>query len=117
MKPSVILYKTLPDDLLQRLEEHFSVTQVKNLRPETVSQHAEAFAQAEGLLGSSEKVDAALLEKMPKLRATSTVSVGYDNFDVEALNARRVLLMHTPTVLTETVADTVEALVVGTARR
>lgn len=44
MKPSVILYKTLPDDLLQRLEEHFSVTQVKNLRPETVSQHAEAFA-------------------------------------------------------------------------
>ncbi|MCV4860754.1 bifunctional glyoxylate/hydroxypyruvate reductase B, partial [Escherichia coli] len=80
MKPSVILYKTLPDDLLQHLEEHFSVTQVKNLRPETVSQHAEAFAQAEGLLGSSEKVDAALLEKMPKLRATSTVSVGYDNF-------------------------------------
>ena len=78
MKPSVILYKTLPDDLLHRLEEHFSVTQVKNLRPETVSQHAEAFAQAEGLLGSSEKVDAALLEKMPKLRATSTVSVGYD---------------------------------------
>ncbi|UMX59459.1 hypothetical protein MJ391_27005 [Escherichia coli] len=56
MKPSVILYKTLPDDLLQHLEEHFSVTQVKNLRPETVSQHAEAFAQAEGLLGSNENV-------------------------------------------------------------
>lgn len=54
---------------------------------------------------------------MPKLRATSTVSVGYDNFDVEALNARRVLLMHTPTVLTETVADTVMALVLSTARR
>ncbi len=51
---------------------------------------------------------------MPKLRATSTVSVGYDNFDVEALNARRVLLMHTPTVLTETVADTVMALVLST---
>lgn len=117
MKPSVILYKTLPDDLLHRLEEHFSVTQVKNLSPETVSQHAEAFAEAEGLLGSSEKVDTALLEKMPKLRATSTVSVGYDNFDVDALNARKVLLMHTPTVLTETVADTVMALVLSTARR
>ena len=36
MKPSVILYKTLPDDLQQRLEQHFTVTQVKNLRPETV---------------------------------------------------------------------------------
>ena len=117
MKPSVILYKTLPDDLQQRLEQHFTVTQVKNLRPETVSQHADAFAEAVGLLGSSEKVDTALLEKMPKLRATSTISVGYDNFDVDALNARKVLLMHTPTVLTETVADTVMALVLSTARR
>lgn len=117
MKPSVILYKTLPDDLQQRLEKHFAVTRVNNLSAETIAQHAEAFAQAEGLLGSSEKVDAALLEKMPNLRAASTVSVGYDNFDVGALNARRVLLMHTPTVLTETVADTVMALVLSTSRR
>ncbi|MER0126334.1 glyoxylate/hydroxypyruvate reductase GhrB [Franconibacter daqui] len=117
MKPSVILYKSLPDDLLARLESHFTVTQVKNLSPETVEQHAEAFANAEGLLGSSEKVDEALLAKMPKLRATSTVSVGYDNFDVDALNARRIALMHTPTVLTETVADTLMTLVLTTARR
>lgn len=27
MKPSVILYKALPDDLLQRLQEHFTVHQ------------------------------------------------------------------------------------------
>ncbi|MGE9665451.1 bifunctional glyoxylate/hydroxypyruvate reductase B, partial [Escherichia coli] len=87
-------------DLLHRLEEHVTVTHVPTLRPETVAQHAEAFANAEGLLGSSEAVNTALLEKMPKLRATSTISVGYDNFDVDALNARKVLLMHTPTVLT-----------------
>jgi len=117
MKPSVILYKALPDALQQRLENHFTVTRVNNLSPETVQQHADAFAGAVGLLGSSEKVDAALLEKMPKLRATSTISVGYDNFDVDALNARNVLLMHTPTVLTETVADTLMALVLSSARR
>lgn len=117
MKPSVILYKTLPDDLLQRLNDHFTVTRVADLHPDTVAQHADTFAQAEGLLGSSETVDSALLEKMPALRATSTISVGYDNFDVAALNARRVLLMHTPTVLTETVADTMMALVLSTARR
>ncbi|HFZ8994713.1 TPA: glyoxylate/hydroxypyruvate reductase GhrB [Citrobacter freundii] len=117
MKPSIILYKALPDDLLQQLEAHFTVNQVPNLHPETVAQHADVFASAEGLLGSSETVDSALLEKMPKLRATSTISVGYDNFDVDALNARRVLLMHTPTVLTETVADTLMALVLSTARR
>lgn len=117
MKPSVILYKALPDDLLHRLQEQADVTQVPDLKPATVEQYADAFASAEGLLGSSENVDAALLEKMPKLRATSTISVGYDNFDVAALNARRILLMHTPTVLTETVADTMMALVLGAARR
>lgn len=117
MKPSIILYKALPDDLHKRLEDHFTVTQVDNLDPETVQKNAEAFANAEGMLGSSEKVDAALLEKMPKLRATSTVSVGYDQFDVDALNERGIFLMHTPTVLTETVADTMMALVLSTARR
>lgn len=117
MKPSIILYKALPDGLKRRLEEHFTVTQVANLCPETVEQHADAFASAEGLLGSSEKVDASLLAKMPKLRAASTISVGYDTFDVDALNAKNILLMHTPTVLTETVADTIMALVLSSARR
>ncbi|TNL12787.1 glyoxylate/hydroxypyruvate reductase GhrB [Kosakonia cowanii] len=117
MKPSIILYKALPDDLLARLEAHYTVTQVANLKPETVQQHAEAFANAQGLLGSSQMVDSALLEKMPQLRATSTISVGYDNFDVDALNARKIALMHTPTVLTETVADTIMALVLSSARR
>ncbi|WP_435955779.1 glyoxylate/hydroxypyruvate reductase GhrB [Dryocola sp. BD626] len=117
MKPSVILYKKLPDDLLARLESHFSVTQLGDLSPETVKQNADVFAKAEGILGSSEKVDKAFLEHTPKLRAASTVSVGYDNFDVDALTERHIALMHTPTVLTETVADTMMTLVLATARR
>lgn len=117
MKPSIILYKALPEDLKRRLEAQFTVTQVPNLNPDTVAQHADAFANAEGLLGSSEKVGSALLEKMPKLRAASTISVGYDAFDMDALNAKKVVLMHTPTVLTETVADTIMALVLSSARR
>lgn len=117
MKPSVILYKSLPDDLQRHLEAHFSVTKVPNLDADTVQKNADAFKNAVGLLGSSEKVDAALLDNMPALRATSTISVGYDNFDVDALNARRVLLMHTPTALTETVADTLMALILSSARR
>jgi gluconate 2-dehydrogenase len=53
---------------------------------------------------------------MPKLRACSAISVGYDNFDLDILNQRKILLMHTPTVLTETVADTAMALLLATAR-
>ena len=117
MKPSVVLYKSLPDDLRQRLDEHFTVTEINDLTAESVEKHAAAFASAEGILGSGGKVDAKFLAKAPKLRVASTVSVGYDNFDVDALNQRGVLLMHTPTVLTETVADTMMALVLSSARR
>lgn len=117
MKPSVILYKALPDDLTQRLETHFNLVQVKDLSPQTVSQNADAFAHAEGMLGSSQTVNRELLEKMPALRAASTVSVGYNNYDVPALTERGIVLMHTPTVLTETVADTLMTLVLTTARR
>lgn len=117
MKPNVVLYKSLPDDLRARLDEHCRVTEVNDLSPETLAAHASAFSEAEGILGSGGKVDADFLRHMPKLRVASTVSVGYDNFDVAALNDNGVLLMHTPTVLTETVADTMMALVLSSARR
>lgn len=117
MKPSVVLYKSLPEDLRSRLDEHFNVTEIGGLTPENIAQHADAFQNADGILGSGGKVDAAFLAKAPKLRAASTVSVGYDNFDVAALNDRGIVLMHTPTVLTETVADTMMALVLSSARR
>lgn len=117
MKPSIILYKTLPDSLVKRLEEHFILNKFDDISPETVAANTQAFAHAEGLLGSGGKVDEAFLAQMPKLRAASTISVGYDNFNVDALNARNVVLMHTPTVLTETVADTAMALILSSARR
>lgn len=117
MKPSIILYKTLPDNLIKRLESHFVINQFDDISPETIATNAQTFARAEGLLGSGGKVDEAFLAQMPNLRAASTISVGYDNFNVDALNARNVLLMHTPTVLTETVADTAMALILASARR
>lgn len=117
MKPSIILYKTLPDALVQRLENHFTINKFDDISPETVAANAQVFANAEGILGSGGKVDEDFLAQMPKLRAASTISVGYDNFNVDALNAHKVVLMHTPTVLTETVADTSMALILASARR
>ncbi len=50
MKPPVILYKALPDDLLQRLQAHFTVHQVTDLTPQTVAQNAEIFCRSRGLV-------------------------------------------------------------------
>ncbi|CNI55206.1 putative D-isomer specific 2-hydroxyacid dehydrogenase [Yersinia massiliensis] len=117
MKPSIVLYKSIPDDLHQRLAQHFTVNSFEGLTPDNQPELLSALAHAQGLIGSGGKIDSAFLQLAPRLRVASTISVGYDNFDVEALNQRGVALMHTPTVLTETVADTMMALMLSTARR
>lgn len=117
MKPAVILYKAIPQDLRRRLDEHFEVTEIDGLSSENLEQHAQVVQKAQGIIGSSDKVDRDIIAALPALKAASTISVGYDNFDVDALTERGVLLMHTPTVLTDTVADTLMALVLATARR
>lgn len=79
MKPSVILYKALPDDLLQRLQEHFTVHPGSKPQPTNRRTKCSNFAEAEGLLGSNENVDAALLEKcrncVPHQRSPSAMTI------------------------------------------
>ncbi|WP_192456304.1 glyoxylate/hydroxypyruvate reductase GhrB [Musicola keenii] len=113
MKPEIILYKSIPDDLRRTLEQHFTVAVFDGLPP---VDHP-VLTNAEGLIGAGHTVSREYIAHMPKLRAVSTVSVGYDNIDVAALNEKKALLMHTPTVLTETVADTVLTLMLMSARR
>lgn len=42
------------------------------------------------------KVDAALLERMPKLKVVGRAGVGLDNIDLEACTARGIRVVHTP---------------------
>jgi phosphogluconate 2-dehydrogenase len=57
------------------------------------------------------------LDLAPDLEAIASVSVGVDNYDIDYLTERRILLSNTPDVLTETTADTGFALILATARR
>jgi phosphogluconate 2-dehydrogenase len=72
---------------------------------------------AQGLLGASLKLDAQLLDLAPRLEAVASVSVGVDNYDIDYLTQRGILLTNTPDVLTETTADTGFALILASARR
>jgi len=117
MKPSVLLYKTLPADLRARLDQHFTVTTFDGLNADNRDDYVKALQQVEGVIGSGSPLDAELIAQATRLRAVSTISVGYDHIDVDALTAKGALLMHTPHALTETVADTLMALMLATARR
>ncbi|WP_246794988.1 2-hydroxyacid dehydrogenase [Burkholderia perseverans] len=108
----IVAYKALPDDVLAYLRDHAEVIQADGAAALT-----EALATADGAIGASVPVTAAMLDGAPKLRAWSTISVGYDQFDVADLTRRGIVLAHTPDVLTESTADTVFALILASARR
>ncbi|MHC8327084.1 NAD(P)-dependent oxidoreductase [Pseudomonas sp. LB1P83] len=117
MKKQVVLYKKLSPLLMARLHEHTDVTLIDNLNPEGIAHLRDALPRAHGLLGASLKLDAELLDLAPNLQAIASVSVGVDNYDIDYLTERRILLSNTPDVLTETTADTGFALILATARR
>ena len=117
LKKHVVLYKQLSDALMQRLEAHAHVTLIERLDAQGMEQLRAALPQAQGILGASLKLDAQLLDLAPGLEVVSSVSVGVDNYDIDYLTERKVMLTNTPDVLTETTADTGFALVLASARR
>ena len=117
MNPHVVVYKKLPDELLAALRARFRVTYFEAIDETNRVAFLEAIRDADGLLGASVRLDKATLAPAERLKIVSTISVGYDTFDVDALTERGILLAHTPGVLTETTADTILALILATARR
>jgi gluconate 2-dehydrogenase len=118
MPPAVLVTRATFSDIADRLREHFDVT---DNRGDIVWSPDELTRQLQGKQGvmstGSERIDAALLDACPQLKAVCNVGVGYNNVDVAACTARRVLVTNTPDVLTETTADFGFALMMATARR
>ena len=117
LKKHVVLYKELSEPLMQRLQAETDVTLIKRLDAQGLEQLRAALPHAHGLLGASLKLDAPLLDLATKLEAVASVSVGVDNYDIDYLTRRNIILTNTPDVLTETTADTGFALILASARR
>jgi len=117
MKPHVVLYRSIPNDLLELLKASCNVTFFDGINDNNRAEFKAALATAEGVIGTSVQFTEELMNSAPKLRVASTITVGYDNFNVSELNKRKIALMHTPGVLTETTADTIFTLVLCSARR
>ena len=117
--PEVFVTRRLPPDTLAplagRVRLRMYEDEAQAVPRDRLLQEA---ATADGLLVLlTDRVDAPLLDAAPRLRAVSTMSVGWDHIDVEACTARGVCVCHTPGVLTETTADLCFALMLACARR
>ncbi|MEV5028100.1 2-hydroxyacid dehydrogenase [Paenibacillus sp. LPE1-1-1.1] len=117
MKPTVFIDRTVPSEVEARIAEHCVVDKWEGTNPIPRELLLAKLANADGLLTAGSRVDAELLTHAPQLKAVSTISVGYNHFDIDAMRRRGIIGTHTPHVLNNTVADLAFALILGTARR
>ncbi len=118
MKPRILVSRPPLAEALRALRKHCIV----EVNPTGAGFSPEEFhrrvADKDGLLtAGADRVDAALLDAAPRLRAVCNVAVGYNNIDVAACTARGILATNTPGVLDETTADLTWMLLLAAARR
>src|SRR5215468_2633927 len=65
---------------------------------------------------SNQQIDAAFMQRFPRLEIVSSYGVGYDHVDAKWAGAHGILVTNTPDVLNEEVADTALGLLLCTVR-
>jgi glyoxylate reductase len=112
----VFVSGTLPGDGLARLRAAHDVVQDEaGIRSEAFAERAAETEAVVALL--TDRIDAALLARTPRLRIVANVAVGVDNVDLAACRARGVIVTNTPDVLTEATADLAFGLLLAAGRR
>lgn len=118
MKPKVYVTRLLPKPAMDRVNSYCDAKIWEGDLPPPRDTIIENIASVEGLLCLlTDKIDAPLMDKAPKLKVISNCAVGFDNIDVDAATKRGIAVGNTPGVLTETTADFAFALMMAAARR
>lgn len=121
MKPKIYATYQMSKDVKDYLEQYCEI-KVWDESTEEIPREVllEEVAEVDGLYTSSStggQIDEQLLQHAKNLKVISNVSVGYNNFDIEAMKKRNVIGTNTPSVLDNTVADLAFALILSAGRR
>lgn len=117
MKQKVVVFSQIDQDILSKLEQQFNLIQISPKLGDIQQQIIDATRDADGMIGAGRLLNATNLSQAKQLKIISSVSVGYDNYDLAYLNQQKIWLAHTPHVLTETTADLAFTLLMSAARK
>jgi lactate dehydrogenase-like 2-hydroxyacid dehydrogenase len=118
MKKKVLVTREVFDETLEYLSQHFAVTSNQANARFSVDELVQRLQAVDAaVISSGDRIDHALLARVPNLRAVCSASVGYNHIDLEACTAHGVMATNTPGVLTESVADMTICLTLATLRR
>jgi gluconate 2-dehydrogenase len=103
--------------MAERLQQDFNVIIPDPKKGDLNEQFNEALPHSHGMIGAGRKLGREQLDSAKLLEVVSSISVGYDNYDVSYLTERGIMLTNTPDVLTESTADLGFSLIMSSARR
>ena len=116
MKKTILAFSRVSPVMLEPCKDKYDIIVIPETG-DTEAQFEAALPRAHGLIGGNRRLGEAELARAKNLEIISSISVGYDNYDLDYLNSRRIMLTNTPDVLNETTADLAFALILATARR
>ncbi|MDM1020265.1 D-glycerate dehydrogenase [Acinetobacter sp. VNK23] len=113
----VVVFSQIDQDVLAQLQQNYQVVVLNPKLGEINEQIRTEVVDADAMIGAGRLLNESNLAPAQKLKIISTVSVGYDNYDVDYLNQQKIWLANTPHVLTETTADLAFSLLLSAARK
>ena len=118
MKPKVYVTRKIPEVGIELLKKFCDVDYRDEVPPPSREELLDAVEGVDAIYCTlNEKIDEEVMDKAGKLKVIGTMSVGVDHIDVDHATSKGIYVVHTPGVLTETVADHAWALLLATARR
>ncbi len=117
MKKTVLAFSRVSPEMAERLSQDFTVIVPDPKRGDLNAQFEETLPESHGMIGAGRKLGREQLANASRLEVVSSISVGYDNYDVGYLSERGIMLTNTPDVLTESTADLGFSLIMSSARR
>lgn len=117
MSQKVVVFSQIDPTILEKLTAQYHVVLIDPKRGDVNQQLRAEVADADALIGAGRVLGAHNLDTASRLKVISSVSVGYDNYDLDFLNQRKIWLTNTPHVLTETTADLAFSLLMSAARQ
>ncbi|MCU4315649.1 D-glycerate dehydrogenase [Acinetobacter bereziniae] len=117
MKQKVVVFSQIDSEILSRLNYQFKVVVLDPKKGDINQQIRTEVVDADAMIGAGRLLNETNLATAQQLKIISSVSVGYDNYDLAYLNQKKIWLANTPHVLTETTADLAFTLLMSAARK
>jgi len=116
-KPDVLLIGQKKPVMVKGLEPRVTLHYLIDAKdPDAFLRSVADKVRAIAIAYTSNKIDAAFMQKLPKLEQISSFGVGYDHIDAKWAGEHGIVVTNTPEVLNEEVADTALGLLLCTVR-